>query len=438
MKRSNKKGFTIVELVIVIAVIAILASVLIPTIAGLVRDANISADTVLAKELNRVLAEEDAKDDASNSDFEAVLKTLRNRGYYIANLNARADECYFVWDDAAKQIILVDGREDYKVLYSNKEVSEKSNWFFAISDPILAASVEADGYKVKNTVANVSDLNNTIASADGEVVVYIDESLVIDKKNVIVINNDAADITIELGESNISGNNASTKTKDNVPFRVEKGTLNIKGGTIAASGAFYDADGDVVSAPVRSEEGSITNITNTTFDINTNNGSVMFYGDANLKDVKIDTNYLGVGAHGNAQVVLENVEITSTGRCVWATNYNSANGTTHESGTAKLTIKSGKYTTANQADYNGPTYPAIVAYSGDIIIEGGVFENTSNSDLLFQVMESHGSITITGGTFNGIEFENLTVEALQAMCVAGAYAHETADGFVINRTAPQA
>ncbi|MBR7116294.1 MAG: prepilin-type N-terminal cleavage/methylation domain-containing protein, partial [Clostridia bacterium] len=37
MKRSNKKGFTIVELVIVIAVIAILASVLIPTIAGLVR-----------------------------------------------------------------------------------------------------------------------------------------------------------------------------------------------------------------------------------------------------------------------------------------------------------------------------------------------------------------------------------------------------------------
>ena len=39
MKRSNKKGFTIVELVIVIAVIAILAAVLIPTIAGLVKKA---------------------------------------------------------------------------------------------------------------------------------------------------------------------------------------------------------------------------------------------------------------------------------------------------------------------------------------------------------------------------------------------------------------
>lgn len=43
MKRNNKKGFTIVELVIVIAVIAILAGVLIPTFAGIIDDANKSA-----------------------------------------------------------------------------------------------------------------------------------------------------------------------------------------------------------------------------------------------------------------------------------------------------------------------------------------------------------------------------------------------------------
>ena len=39
MKRNNKKGFTIVELVIVIAVIAILAGVLIPTFAGVTNKA---------------------------------------------------------------------------------------------------------------------------------------------------------------------------------------------------------------------------------------------------------------------------------------------------------------------------------------------------------------------------------------------------------------
>ncbi len=36
MKKLNKKGFTIVELVIVIAVIAILAAVLIPTFSGVI------------------------------------------------------------------------------------------------------------------------------------------------------------------------------------------------------------------------------------------------------------------------------------------------------------------------------------------------------------------------------------------------------------------
>ncbi len=43
MKRNNKKGFTIVELVIVIAVIAILSAVLIPTFGSIIDKANASA-----------------------------------------------------------------------------------------------------------------------------------------------------------------------------------------------------------------------------------------------------------------------------------------------------------------------------------------------------------------------------------------------------------
>ena len=43
MRKSNKKGFTIVELVIVIAVIAILSVVMIPTFGGIIEKANKSA-----------------------------------------------------------------------------------------------------------------------------------------------------------------------------------------------------------------------------------------------------------------------------------------------------------------------------------------------------------------------------------------------------------
>ena len=44
MKNNKKRGFTIVELVIVIAVIAILAAVLIPTFSNVVKKANLSAE----------------------------------------------------------------------------------------------------------------------------------------------------------------------------------------------------------------------------------------------------------------------------------------------------------------------------------------------------------------------------------------------------------
>ncbi len=43
MMANNKKGFTVMELVIVIAVIAILAAVLIPTFSGIIKKADESA-----------------------------------------------------------------------------------------------------------------------------------------------------------------------------------------------------------------------------------------------------------------------------------------------------------------------------------------------------------------------------------------------------------
>ena len=43
MKKSNKKGFTLVELIVVIAIMAILAAVLVPTVTNKINDAKRSA-----------------------------------------------------------------------------------------------------------------------------------------------------------------------------------------------------------------------------------------------------------------------------------------------------------------------------------------------------------------------------------------------------------
>ena len=59
MKKMNKKGFTIVELVIVIAVIAILAAVMIPTFGGIIRRANESAAMQEATNIYKALLTEE-------------------------------------------------------------------------------------------------------------------------------------------------------------------------------------------------------------------------------------------------------------------------------------------------------------------------------------------------------------------------------------------
>ncbi len=78
MKRTNKKGFTIVELVIVIAVIAILAAVLIPTISNVVKKAEESAylQDRTNKQTEGVIEKIDNPNYMTWEDFEGKLKSI--------------------------------------------------------------------------------------------------------------------------------------------------------------------------------------------------------------------------------------------------------------------------------------------------------------------------------------------------------------------------
>ena len=54
---KNKKGFTLVELIIVIAIIAILAAIAIPKFGQITRNSNVSADIATAKNIHGVTAQ---------------------------------------------------------------------------------------------------------------------------------------------------------------------------------------------------------------------------------------------------------------------------------------------------------------------------------------------------------------------------------------------
>ena len=88
MKRLNKKGFTIVELVIVIAVIGILAGVLIPTFAGMVEKADESAALQAAQTAHtELLIANDANlDYAENSEVDVYVVVIQNTKTYIYSI----------------------------------------------------------------------------------------------------------------------------------------------------------------------------------------------------------------------------------------------------------------------------------------------------------------------------------------------------------------
>ena len=76
MKKTNtKKGFTIIELVIVIAVIGILAAVLIPTFSGVIEKANESAAMQAARNEYEVYLSEHASELTGKENFVIVYNT---------------------------------------------------------------------------------------------------------------------------------------------------------------------------------------------------------------------------------------------------------------------------------------------------------------------------------------------------------------------------
>lgn len=92
---KNNKGFTVVELVIVIAVVAVLAAVLIPTFSSIIKKANISADMQTARNMGVILAGEkpigprEAVDALKANGIERLEpKTKYYSFYWIKSINA--------------------------------------------------------------------------------------------------------------------------------------------------------------------------------------------------------------------------------------------------------------------------------------------------------------------------------------------------------------
>ena len=90
--RKLRKGFTIVELIIVISVIAVLTAVLIPTFIHLSKKAKQSADKSLVATLNTALKIEEADSGKTPKTMHDAVLGLENQGYKLPQLVTKSGE----------------------------------------------------------------------------------------------------------------------------------------------------------------------------------------------------------------------------------------------------------------------------------------------------------------------------------------------------------
>ena len=153
IKRNNKKGFTIVELVIVIAVIAILAAVLIPTFAGIIKKANLSADMQAVRQMNSALVADGA---VTPTDIFELHEVLAENGMTSEDYHPLTNDTFF-WDADLNRVLHVD--KNMAVItpeeYAGQVYKAGTSKWISLSLSIEAA--KPDGFKKDDAAVTVKN-----------------------------------------------------------------------------------------------------------------------------------------------------------------------------------------------------------------------------------------------------------------------------------------
>lgn len=142
LKKKTLKGFTLVEIIVVIAIIGVLAAVLSIALLGYMKDARQSKASTDARNISTCT--------------QGLIYSINGGKQVKTALSSGADTCTFVYtgsgtsDPAVKEILEEMGKEDYKsgfVIFidrANTSSPEVSAVYVYSTDPALAASASRD------------------------------------------------------------------------------------------------------------------------------------------------------------------------------------------------------------------------------------------------------------------------------------------------------
>ena len=295
MAKRLKRAFTIVELVIVIAVIAILAAVLIPTFTTLIDKANQSADEQAVYQMNTILSAEGVE--SKPKDVEEAKAILKEAGYNVDSYVPMSSDKIFYYDLSENKVLIYD-QKDKKVTYPDDLVKKYKDytygkvsldWYIlndktyeqvtmeelgveSLKDAILKATSYQTILLNENFTLQTSDLQNGLFPTNSDKTANIDlngNSLILDIKGADVDCGVGTSIRIKNGT--IEGNNSgfAISTGASLQFENIQYTSNFESEAVRS---FVFPKGDASEVLIKD---SIINISGDTYGITTNANGVL-------------------------------------------------------------------------------------------------------------------------------------------------------------------
>ena len=196
--QKKKNGFTLVELLVVIAILAILAAVSVVGYLSFTEKAKESNDNTLVTQLNTVLQADEASDGKPKTMSDA-LAVLKENGFLVENLTPTSAKNEFLYN-------LKENRFEIKTQDEVKNLNNGDYWYIVEDEASLNDMKDncsiylIDGLSLTNT--EILDIKYGFDSLNNSVT-----KLTIKNEDVasnIVLNTNAANIEINATDDNVS------------------------------------------------------------------------------------------------------------------------------------------------------------------------------------------------------------------------------------------
>ena len=211
IRSALKRGFTIMELVIVIAVIAVLAAVLIPTFANLTERANESADLQTVENLNTILRADETIDGEKPATMQEALEHALSGGYNVSALTPTSDGNSILWNQEDNRFVLADS-ETGEIIAKDDITTDTTatgyTYWAVVGDSDDLAVAEDNSFSRYYTSAEVIT-NNAISASVGVDVSALETAVDITYSKAasvqdVVINGNGGALTVNADTDTVS------------------------------------------------------------------------------------------------------------------------------------------------------------------------------------------------------------------------------------------